>query len=130
MELMNALGRFEDDSPSGRAVAGEAYCAVVKMLAPITPHISHVLWEALGGEEAVIDAPWPEPAQEALEKEEIQLVVQVNGKLRGRVSVPVEADQAFLEEAALNEPNVQRIVGDTTIRRIIVVPGRLVNIVC
>jgi leucyl-tRNA synthetase len=130
MELMNAFTRSEDESAPGRAVAQEGFEAVVRMLAPITPHACQVLWKALGGPQAVIDAPWPVADPSALQKDEIEVVVQVNGKLRGRVSVPVEADKAALEEAALNEPNVQRFVADTTIRRIIVVPGRLVNIVC
>jgi leucyl-tRNA synthetase len=130
MELMNAFARSEDASPQGRAVVQEGFEAVVRMLAPITPHACHPLWQALGGQEAVIDAPWPVPDRKALEKEEIQVVVQVNGKLRGRVSVPADAAVAVLEAAALNEPNVQRFVAEMTIRRIIVVPGRLINIVC
>ncbi len=129
MELVNALGRFEDRSPQGLAVAREAIDAVVLMLAPITPHICHRLWRELGHAEAVIDVPWPRPDGSALARERIEIVVQVNGRLRGQVSIEPGAGREQLERAALANENVARFVGDRPVRKVIVVPDRLVNIV-
>ena len=129
MELLNELGRFRDDSPAGRAVAQEAYEAVVRMLSPIVPHITHRLWRLLGHEEAVVDAPWPAVDEAALAEDTVQYVVQVNGKLRGKVQVPADAERGAVEAAALAEPNVQRFIAGKTVRKVIVVPGKLVNIV-
>ncbi|HHM04740.1 MAG TPA: leucine--tRNA ligase [Gammaproteobacteria bacterium] len=129
MELCNALGKFDDRSPRGRAVMHEALEAVVRLLAPIVPHICHALWQALGHSDAVVDQAWPVADEQALVKDIIELVVQVNGKLRGRITVPFEAPKADIETAALAEENVQRFVAGKTVRKIIVVPGRLVNVV-
>ena len=95
MELLNAVNRFDDDSEQGRAVVREALEAVVLMLSPMTPHICHALWNALGHETAVVDQPWPAVDDSALELDTIELVVQVNGKLRGRVSVPADAGHGW-----------------------------------
>ena len=129
MELFNAVNRFDDDSDNGRAVVREALEAVVLMLSPITPHISHALWQALGHDSALIDQPWPAVDESALEQDRIDIVVQVNGKLRGKISVPADADRDTLAEKALADDNVQRFVADQPIRKTIVVPGKLVNIV-
>ena len=129
MELLNAVNKFADDSSTGRAVAREALQAVVLMLSPIVPHICHALWRELGHESALIDQPWPEVDHSALELELIELVVQVNGKLRARMSVVADADADAVETQALADANVQRFIAGKDIRRVIVVPGRLVNIV-
>jgi leucyl-tRNA synthetase len=129
MELINAVTRFEDDSAEGRAVSHEALEAVVLMLSPIVPHICHALWAELGHETALIDVPWPQVDENALEADEIEIVVQVNGKVRGRVSVAAEADNDSVAALALADENVQRFVAGQEIRKTIVVPGRLVNIV-
>jgi len=129
MELLNAINKFEDASDAGRAVQREALEAVVVMLSPMTPHICHALWRELGHETALIDQRWPEFDESALELDMIELVVQVNGKLRGRVSVPADADKVAIEELAVADENVQRFVDGKDIRKVIVVPGRLVNIV-
>ncbi|MGM0534680.1 MAG: leucine--tRNA ligase [Pseudomonadota bacterium] len=129
MELTNALSRFDDTSPQGLAVAREAVDACVLLLAPITPHACHALWQELGHEEAAIDARWPEVDDAALERDSIELVVQVNGKLRARIEVEATADKASIEAQALDAENVQRHVEGKTIRKVIVVPGKLVNIV-
>lgn len=129
MELLNELGKFKDDSAAGRAVTQEVLDAVVPMLSPIVPHITHVLWESLGHKESILDTPWPEVDPEALVRDSIELVVQVNGKLRGRIAVAAEAAQDEIEAEALQEENVRRFLEDKTVRKIIVVPGRLVNIV-
>jgi len=129
MELLNAVNKFDDASDAGRAVKHEALEAVVVMLSPMTPHICHTLWQQLGHETALIDQPWPEVDESALELDMIELVVQVNGKLRGRVAVPADADKATIETRAVADENVQRFVDGKEIRKVIVVAGRLVNIV-
>ncbi|HHJ13180.1 MAG TPA: leucine--tRNA ligase [Gammaproteobacteria bacterium] len=129
MELLNEVGRFEDRSDTGRALMQEALEAVVLMLSPIVPHIAQALWEALGHAGAVVDCAWPRADEAALARERVELIVQVNGKLRGRIQVPVEADQDSVVQAALAEPNVRRFTEGKTLRKQIVVPGRLVNLV-
>jgi leucyl-tRNA synthetase len=129
MELLNALGRFEDPSDNGRALRQEALESIVLMLAPIVPHISQALWEALGHSEAVVDRSWPEADDVALVRQSIELVVQVNGKMRGRIHVAVDADDEAIRAAALAEPNVQRFIEGKPLRKAITVPGRLVNLV-
>jgi leucyl-tRNA synthetase len=129
MELMNALAKFEDGSPQGRAVAQEALEFVVLMLSPIVPHAAHALWHELGHAGAIVDAPWPKPDEEALARETIELVVQVNGKLRSQIHVATDADNPTIEAAALADANVQRFIDGKPIRKVIVVKGRLVNVV-
>ncbi|HSP59146.1 MAG TPA: class I tRNA ligase family protein, partial [Halomonas sp.] len=129
MELTNALGRFEDRSPLGLAVAREAIEASVLLLAPIAPHGCHALWQALGHSDPVIDAAWPRVDDAALVRDSIELVVQVNGKLRAHIEVAAEADTPTIENEALAAENVKRHTDGKTIRKVIVVPGKLVNIV-
>ncbi|MFO7305956.1 MAG: leucine--tRNA ligase [Gammaproteobacteria bacterium] len=130
MELLNTLSKFDDDSPQGQAIRHEALELVVQMLSPIVPHACQALWEALGHEgDALIDRPWPKPDPAALVQEEIEIVVQVNGKLRGRVTVPAQATEDEVRSAALAAPNVQKWTEGKPIRKVIVVKGRLVNIV-
>jgi leucyl-tRNA synthetase len=129
MELLNAVTRFDDSSEAGRAVVQEALEAVTLMLSPMVPHICHALWLRLGHETALIDERWPEVDESALEADLVEIVVQVNGKLRGRVSVAADADNDSIAKQALEDPNVQRFVAGKEVRKTIVVPGRLVNIV-
>ncbi|MCK5324447.1 MAG: class I tRNA ligase family protein, partial [Woeseiaceae bacterium] len=129
MELLNAINRFEDDSELGRAVEREALEAVVLMLSPIVPHICHTLWTHLGHASALIDQSWPAVDESALERDLVEIVVQVNGKLRGKISVAADADKASIIEQALADPNAQRFIDGGEVRKTIVVPGRLVNIV-
>jgi leucyl-tRNA synthetase len=129
MELLNAINRFEDNSEQGRAVAREALEAVVLMLSPIVPHICHALWNHLGHVTALIDEPWPRVDESALERELVEIVVQVNGKLRGKISVAADANKESIVEQALADPNAQRFIDGGEVRKTIVVPGRLVNIV-
>jgi leucyl-tRNA synthetase len=129
MELLNAVNRFEDTSPAGRSVTGEALDAIVLLLAPIVPHIAHELWESLGHSTPLVYERWPLADKAAMAKDMLEIVVQVNGKLRGRVSVAADADRDAIEQLALADENVRRFVADNTIRKVIVVPGRLVNIV-
>jgi leucyl-tRNA synthetase len=129
MELLNELGRGGDASEQGRAVMQEALEAVVLMLSPIVPHITHALWKALGGAPAVVECRWPVYDHDALVQEELTLVVQVNGKVRGKVSVPADAKRETIEARVLEEPNVRRHLEDKPVKKIIVVPGKLVNVV-
>ncbi|MGB5261813.1 MAG: leucine--tRNA ligase [Gammaproteobacteria bacterium] len=129
MELLNELTRFDDDSVQGRAVMQEALELVVLMLAPIVPHISHTLWHALGHAGAVIDCAWPVVDQSALVQDSVTLVIQVNGKVRGRVDVAVDAAREAIEAAVMADENVQRHMDGKLPRKLIVVPGKLVNIV-
>ena len=129
MELLNSVSRFGDSSPAGRAVVREALEAGVLLLSPIVPHICHELWHVLGHRTAPVDVRWPEPDSTALVRAMIEIVVQVNGKLRGRITVDADADNETISELALAEENVRRFVADKTIRKTVVVPGRLVNVV-
>jgi leucyl-tRNA synthetase len=129
MELMNALGRFDDASPQGRAVMQEALEIVVLVLSPVVPHACHALWRELGHATAVVDERWPQPDPEALVRAEIEVVVQVNGKLRSRVTVAADADEAQVRDAALADANVQKFVEGKPLRKFIYVRGKLANVV-
>ena len=129
MELSNALSRHGDASEQARAVHHEALEFITLALAPIVPHITHALWMALGHREAVVDARWPQADPDALKQDSLEIVVQVNGKLRGRVAVPVDAQEDKVREIALANEAVARHVGGKAVKKVIVVPGKLVNIV-
>ena len=129
MELLNALSRFDDPSTAGHAVRHEGFEAVVRMLAPVVPHVTHCLWRKLGHEDAVIDAPWPRADKTVLARETCEVVVQVNGKLRARIEMPAGSEREALEAAALAHEKVKRYTDGTVVRKTIVVPDRLVNFV-
>ena len=131
MELLNAVSKFTDrhDSAQDNLVAQEALEISVAMLAPVVPHFSHALWEYLGGEGAVIDAAWPAVDPSALVQDSLTLVVQVNGKLRSELEVSKDASKAELEALALADDTVKKFTAEGEIRKVIVVPGKLVNIV-
>ena len=126
MKILNALERLPEEAA---ATDEEGMSILIRLLAPITPHISHHLWRALAFGDDVLRAPWPEPDPDALEQDEVELVVQVNGKLRGSIRVPKDADQSFIESAALQNTNVQKFVSGQSIKKVHVVRGRLVNLV-
>jgi leucyl-tRNA synthetase len=129
MELMNALGKFNDNSPQGRAVSQEALEFIVLMLSPIVPHACHALWNELGHEGAIIDMAWPKADAQALTQDTLEIVVQVNGKLRGRVNIAAKASEAEARTAALADDNVSKWVAGKEIRKFVYVPGKLINIV-
>jgi leucyl-tRNA synthetase len=129
MELMNSLAKFEDASAEGRAIVQETLELIVQMLSPIVPHTAHALWQELGHADALIDHAWPKPDPAALVQDAIEIVLQVNGKLRGRVTVPASADDEAIRAAALADPNVQRWTEGKAVRKVIVVKGKLVNVV-
>ena len=132
MKMLNTLeGAKLDESAQTNAVIAEAYSIFLRVLYPVAPHITHALWQELGYTVAfgdILDAPWPQVDAAALEQAEIELMVQVNGKLRGSVKVPKDADKAAIEAAALANENVKKFVEGTP-KKVIVVPGKLVNIV-
>ncbi len=129
MELTNTISRFSDTSDQGRAVVREALEAATLLLAPIVPHIAHNIWKELGHAEPVVAANWPVLDESALARDSITLVVQVNGKVRAKLETAADADKASLEKLALEQPYVQKFTEGKTVRKVIVVPGKLVNIV-
>ncbi|MCO5056000.1 leucine--tRNA ligase [Thermomonas sp.] len=130
MELLNAVGKFNDTSAQGRAVRHEAFEAIVLLLNPITPHIAHALWQALGHPETLLeDLPFPQPDPAALVRDAVTLAVQVNGKLRGTLEVAPEASREAIEAAALALPAVAAQLAGSLPRKLIVVPGKIVNVV-
>lgn len=129
MELLNDITKLANSADSHSGIEREALETAVLLLSPITPHISHVLWHELGHNEAIINVSWPTVNEAALIRNTIEMVVQVNGKLRGKISVAADASKADIEKAAIADENVQRFTEGVTIRKIIVVPNKLVNIV-
>ncbi len=129
MTVMNVLEKAPQTTEQDRALLQEGLETVALILAPITPHISHELWNQLGHAGAIIDAPWPTLDESALVQDTLQLVIQVNGKLRGQLDMPASASREDVEAAARINENVLRFTEGLTIRKVIVVPGKLVNIV-
>jgi leucyl-tRNA synthetase len=129
MELINALNKFEDDSANGRAVRQEALESIVLMLSPIIPHACQQLWNELGHNDDIVTAAWPLLDESALVQDAIEMVVQVNGKLRGKFSVAATASKTEIEALVLADENVQRYIDGNPIKKLIVVPQKLVNIV-
>jgi len=129
MSLVTPLNKFPPQNDQDRAVLQEALTLAVLVLSPITPHIAQQLWQVLGYDGLIVDASWPEVDEAALVQDTIELVVQVNGKLRGKVQVAPDADKEAVLAAAKANENVQRFIADKDIIKEIVVPGRLVNIV-
>ncbi len=129
MTLMNVLEKAPQVSDQDRALLHEGLETVALLLAPITPHISHELWQRLGHAQPVIDAGWPVLDESALVQDTLTLVIQVNGKLRGQIDMPASASREEIEAEARGNENVLRFIDGLTIRKVIVVPGKLVNIV-
>ncbi len=129
MELCNELGKLDDAAPQSRALLHESLRAIVLMLSPIVPHVCHALWPTLNGEGEILNAPWPAFDESALTRDTIEMVVQVNGKVRAKMEVPVNTDKSALENLAQSQQNVSRFLEGLSVRKVIVVPGKLVNIV-
>ena len=129
MELTNTLVKLDKADAQNRAVLKEGLVAMVKMLAPIAPHMSHELWKELGNDDLVLDAPWPQVDEAALVRDSITIVVQVNGKVRCKLEVAANIDKDGAIAAAKADANVQKFLDGNTIRKEIYVPGKLVNIV-
>ncbi|WP_158885721.1 leucine--tRNA ligase [Rhodanobacter sp. L36] len=130
MELLNALNKFSDQSDQGRAVRHEALESMVLLLNPVVPHIAHALWQVLGHAESVLeDQPWPQPDASALVRDTLTLAVQINGKLRATIEVAANAAKEEAEQLALAQPQVVHFLEGLSVRKVIVVPGKIVNIV-
>jgi leucyl-tRNA synthetase len=129
MELTNSVMKFDATSDADRAVRSEAVEAIVILLSPITPHITEHLWSGLGHQNSLMDVPWPKVREDALTRNTLTLVVQVNGKLRGRIEVPSDADQATILTMARDEPQVAKFLEGMVEKKAIVVPQKLVNLV-
>jgi leucyl-tRNA synthetase len=133
MKILNALEDFKATTDAGADTAlAEGFGILLRVLYPVTPHVAHTLWHELGYAELrgdLLDAPWPKVDASALEQEEIELMLQVNGKLRGSVFVPAGADKAEIERVALASEGFEKFSGGAAPKKVIVVPGRLVNVV-
>ena len=130
MEFLNSIARFDESTESSRALRQEAFEAVTLLLNPITPHTSHALWQKLGHAETTLeDEAFPQADPAALVRDAVTLAVQVNGKLRATLEVPVGATREEVEALALAEPNVGKFLQGLAVRKVIVVPGKIVNIV-
>ena len=130
MELLNVLGKTDDASDNGRALRQEALEAVVLLLNPITPHACHALWQQLGHAEALLeDMAFPQADAQALKRDALTLAVQVNGKLRGTIEVAADTSREQIEALGLAEPNVAKFLDGLSVRKVIIVPGKIVNIV-
>jgi leucyl-tRNA synthetase len=128
MELMNAMAKLEND-PATRSVKQEALEAITLMLSPIVPHICRSLIMALKPGACLMSSGWPTVDAAALVRDEIELMLQVNGKLRGKITVAVDADKDAIEQTALASPDVQKFMEGKPAKKVVVVPGRLVNVV-
>jgi leucyl-tRNA synthetase len=130
MKILNALERAPHaDDHAQHAVLAEGLGILLRLLAPITPHICHHLWRELGYGEDILSAAWPQPDPQALVADEVELVVQVNGKRRGSIRVPQDASRAAIESIAVADGTVQKFVAGQPVKKVVVVPGRLVNLV-
>ena len=129
MKILNELDTLTDPDAATAAVASEGFSILLRLLSPITPHIAHALWIECGFGADILAAPWPEPARAALARNEIELMLQINGKLRGSIRVAAAASKAEIESTALAAEAAQKFVNDKPVRKVVYVPNRLVNIV-
>lgn len=130
MKMLNALEDFKGtDEPGAEAALREGFGILLRVLYPVTPHITHALWKGLSYVGDLLDAPWPQVDESALKQDEVELVLQVNGKHRGAILVPATADKAEIERVALASEAFTKFAAGAAPRKVIVVPGRLVNVV-
>ena len=129
MELLNTLSRFEDESNNGKAIRQEVLEAIVLMLSPIVPHICHQLWLDLGHRDAVVGVTWPQVDEAALVQDSIEFVLQINGKLRSKITVSASASNEEIEKAALSDEQVLKFIDGKPVKKVVIVPKKLVNIV-
>ena len=127
MELMNAINEYPEDADRG--TLAEALETAVILLAPFVPHLTEELWRAMGHETSVHEQPWPSYDPEMLVEEEVEMAVQINGRVRDKLVVPVTADRETVEQLALNQERIKNHLSGKTVRKVIVVPKKLVNIV-
>jgi leucyl-tRNA synthetase len=129
MELLNTLSKFTDESNNSKAIRQEILEAITLMLSPIVPHICDQLWRELGHDNAIVSEKWLTVDESALVQNSLDLMVQVNGKLRGKISVSATTSNADIETAALNDATVLKFIDGSPVKKVIIVAGKLVNIV-
>jgi leucyl-tRNA synthetase len=129
MKILNALEKLPHKDAAAAAVAFEGFSILLRLLSPVTPHIAHALWRECGFGDDILAAPWPEPRPDALAQDEIELMLQINGKLRGSLRVAVDAQRSDIEAAALATEAAQKFMDGKPAKKVVIVPGRLVNIV-
>jgi leucyl-tRNA synthetase len=129
MELVNEITSFEPGSDEDMATFKFAIAQLLLLISPFSPHIAEELWEAVGNMPSIFEQKWPEWDEEAAREEQIELVVQVNGKLKSKVMIPVGLPEDEVKQMALDEKKIREIIGNKAIRKVIVVKGKLVNIV-
>ena len=132
MELVNEIYALKDGlkgTPQGDGMLSSALSTVLTLLSPVAPHLCEELWGCMGHKEHLATMPWPDFEESALVQDEIELVLQVNGKVRGRLMVPADADQEAVRQVAMTHENVLRHLEGKSIKKLIVVPGKLVNVV-
>ena len=129
MELNNAISRYSDVSEQGMAIKQESIEIMVKCLSPVIPHVCHHLWFLLGGKNAIVDSSWPVVDESALVQENVQVIAQVNGKLRAKLMVPLNSDNEAVQNLALSDEKIEKFTKGKQIIKVIVVPNKLINIV-
>ena len=129
MELNNAISRYSDVSEQGMAIKQESIEIMVKCLSPVIPHVCHHLWFLLGGKNAIVDSSWPVVDESALVQENVQVIAQVNGKLRAKLMVPLNSDNEAVQDLALSDEKIEKFTKGKQIIKVIVVPNKLINIV-
>ena len=128
-ELVNTINTFEQSDTQGSWVLREAIETVVKLVAPMLPHIAEEMWTVLGHQPSIVNHPWPEPDQNLTATESVTVAVQVNGKLRTTITLLVDTNQEEAERKALEDPTIIASIGDKPVRKVIVVPNRVINVV-
>ena len=129
MEFFNHLTRFVPQGALCHVLVQESLEALLLLLSPITPHITHALWHALGHTQAILNTPWPSVCMEALHRDTVEIVIQVNGKLRANIMIAKDMDEKIVEATALNHPNIHRYTVGKAILKVVIIPNKLVNIV-
>jgi leucyl-tRNA synthetase len=129
MELINEVTAFDPENKHDREVLAFSIRQMILLLSPFAPHIAEELWEAIGEKETILKEKWPVWDEEAAKEEEIELVIQINGKLRGKTMIPAGLEDDAIKEKAFADPKVQELLKGKTVKKIVVVKGKLVNIV-
>ena len=129
MELNNAISRYSDVSEQGMAIKQESIEIMVKCLSPVIPHVCHHLWFLLGGKNAIVDSSWPVVDESALVQENVQVIAQVNGKLRAKLMVPLNSDNEAVQDLALSDEKIEKFTKGKQIIKVIVIPNKLINVV-
>lgn len=129
MELLNIVNKYKDTSNEGKLVIQEALESITQLLSPITPHICHALWMKLGHKKPLIYSMWPKAEESVLQKNDVEIIIQINGKLRGRLVVNVESNQKDIEKMVMSDVKIMQYLEGNTIKKFIYVKGRLINVV-